>query len=407
MQPRIPGFFDKLIWSLPWLSRYPLWRAGEMARQMLRMLTGAGRPHLILVVANHFEPAWDERHAPVDLATQLARVDVWCELARATGRLARDCDGTPFRHTYFYPAEQYHRPLLERLAELEADGFGEVEIHLHHGVQQPDTPEDLRRALEQFRDLLVEEHQCLSRFDGAGQPRYAFVHGNLALANSMGGRCCGVDSEMRILAETGCYADLTLPAAPLQSQVPRINALYQCGRPLHEPIPHRTGRNLRVDDKVTLPVLLTGPLVFDWSRRRRGLPAPRIDDGVLTARYPFTIERLRRWQGAGIGVRGRPEWIFIKLYCHGFFPHDRAATIGEPIRQFLQETLELADRDGQFKVHFATAREAFNIALAAVDGQGGEPNLYRNYRLRPIRQAAATQPQKRRRYRAMEAPHGD
>jgi hypothetical protein len=79
------------------------------------------------------------------------------------------------------PAEQYHRPLLEQLAELEADGFGEVEVHLHHGVEKPDKAENLRRALAEFRDLLSEEHRCLSRFDGVGQPRYAFVHGNLAL----------------------------------------------------------------------------------------------------------------------------------------------------------------------------------------------------------------------------------
>jgi hypothetical protein len=332
------------------------------------------------------EPAWDEQVGRVSLATQIARVDEWCKQARVIGEATRDCDGRPFRHTYFYPAEQYHGALVERLAELEADGFGEVEIHLHHGVERPDTPEGLRRSLEEFRDRLSEEHRCLSRLDGVGRPRYAFVHGNLALANSMGGRCCGVDSEMRILAETGCYADLTLPAAPLQPQTPRINALYQCGRPLDEPVPHWTGKSLRVGAKITWPVLLTGPLVFDWSRRKRGLPAPRIDDGALTASYPLTPERLRRWRGAGICVRGRPEWVFIKLYCHGFFTNDQAATIGEPARRFLQEALELADRDGRFKIHFATAREAFNIALAAVDGHSGEPGLYRNYRLRPIRQ---------------------
>ena len=405
--PAGPGFFDKLKWSLPWISRYPLWRAGELARRARRTLTGDGVEHLIMVVANHFEPAWDERIGVVDLATQRVRVDDWLRQARATGAVARDCDGTPFRHTYFYPAEQYHRSLIERLAELETEGLGEVEIHLHHGVERPDTAENLRRALEEFRDLLCEEHRCLSRLDGTGQPRYAFVHGNLALANSMGGRCCGVDSEMRILAETGCYADLTLPAAPLQPQVPRINAFYQCGRPLDEAIPHRTGKNLRVGETVSLPVLLTGPLVFDWSRRKRGFPAPRIDDGALTSSYPLSPERLLRWRGAGVSVHGRSEWIFIKLYCHGFFTNDQAATIGEPARRFLQETLELADRDGRLKIHFATAREAFNIALAAVDGRSGEPGDYRNYRLLPIRQMAAARPEKSDRQLVLEATHGD
>lgn len=403
MQAQNPGYLDKLKWSLPWLARYPMWRAGQLAR---RLPTGGDAPvHLILVVADHFEPAWDERVGVVDLDTQRRRLDSWCEDARLTGQSVRDADGKPFRHTYFYPGEQYHRSLLETLAELEADGFGEVEIHLHHGVEAPDTAENLRRSLVEFRDLLAEEHQCLSRLEGIGQPRYAFVHGNLALANSMGGRCCGVDSEMQILVETGCYADLTLPAAPLQAQVPRINALYQCGRPLNEAVPHRTGKNLRVGDTLMLPVLLTGPLVFDWSRRRHGLPVPRIEDGALTTRYPLTPERLRLWQNAGIGVDGRPEWVFIKLYCHGFFPGDQAATMGEPIRRSLDQLLELSAREGRFKLHFATAREAVNMAFAAVDGRGGEPGQYRNYKLRPIRQTAPAKTQ--RQYQFAEAAYGD
>jgi hypothetical protein len=58
--------------------------------------------------------------------------------------------------------------------------------------------------------------------------------------------------------------------------------------------------------------------------------------------------------------------------------------IGECMRRFLDEMLALSERTGEFKVHFATAREAFNIAMAAVDGQTGEPGLYRDYRLRSI-----------------------
>ncbi len=33
-----------------------------------------------------------------------------------------------------------------------------------------------------------------------------------------------------------------------------------------------------------------------------------------------------------------------------------------------------SEKTGAFKVHFATAREAFNIALAAIDGKTGDPN---------------------------------
>ena len=376
-----PGLLTKLSWSLPWLARYPFWRAAEAAR---RAREPEGPLHLIVVVANHFEPAWAGRGPNLPLDEQRRRLDEWCEMARATGAAVRDVDGTPFRHTNFYPAEQYHRPLLDTMAALQAEGLGEVEVHLHHGLDAPDTEANLRRALVEFRDLLVEEHRCLSREGAGGETRYAFVHGNLALANSAGGQFCGVDSEMRVLAETGCYADLTLPAAPLQPQVPRLNAVYECGGPLGEAVPHRTGPSLRVGRRPQLPVILTGPLVFNWERRVRGLPVPRLDDGGLAANYHSDFERLERWAGARVSVRGRPEWVFVKLYCHGFFTHDQEACIGEGARRFWSEALEESARAGRYKIHFASAREAFNIATAAVDGRAGEPGQYRDYLLRPI-----------------------
>jgi hypothetical protein len=267
---------------------------------------------------------------------------------------------------------------------MQAAGFGEVEIHLHHGIEAPDTPDNLRRILVEFRDVLAQEHKCLSRAPEDDMPRYAFVHGNLALANSAGGRYCGVDSELQILAETGCYADLTMPSAPDRTQVSRINAIYQCGHPLNEQSAHRSGPSLKLGDVPRLPVIFDGPLTLDWDRRKHGLPFPRIDNGALTSNYPLDFARLNRWRSARIGVLGRPDWVFIKLYCHGFFEYDQHATIGEGMRVFLQQMLEFAERTGEYKVHFASAREAFNMVIAAVDGRKGNPDDYRDYKLRQI-----------------------
>jgi hypothetical protein len=378
-----PAFYNKLKWSLPWLSRYPLWRAN----QALRRATGRSKTaHVVIVVANHFEPSWSPDKINLPWDAQMRRLDQWVKEARVTGRQARDADGRPFVHTYFYPGEQYYAPLLDQIAGMEAEGLGEVEIHLHHGLEKPDTPEELRRALVEFRDLLAEEHRCLSRLDGKGHPMYAFVHGNLALANSMGGQACGVDSEMEILAETGCYADLTLPAVPHQSQGPLINAIYQCGGPLNRRAAHYSGPRLRKGDKPRLPVMFTGPLVFNWRRRKYGMPFPRVDDGALTFNYLPEMARMRDWRETRIGIGGRPDWIFLKLYCHGFFSNDLDITIGETMRRFLGEMLDEAARSDEYRIHFATAREAFNMMMAAMDDQPGEPGLYRNYRLQQIRQ---------------------
>lgn len=378
--------FEKLKTSLPTMLRYPMWRAGEV----LRRLHSSNDRHLILVIANHFEPAWKRDGETWDLANQERRLKEWRRKAAAIGRAIQDSDGTSLRHTNFYPAEQYHEGLLDQLAELQSQGFSETEVHLHHGVEEPDTPQNLRRTLVEFRDVLAERHKLLSRMPGSDTPSYAFIHGNFALGNMDGGRCCGVDEEMQILAETGCYIDMTLPTIPYASQVPRINAIYQCGHPLHERLPHRSGDDLAVGDSMQLPVLLTGPLVLDWRYRQRGIPLPRVDNGVLAANYPVDLHRVRNWQRAGISVRGRADWVFVKLFCHGFFEHDQDAVIGETLRRSLGEVMEHSTRTGEFNIHFATAREAFNIAWAAVDGYSGNPHQFRDYKLRTIMEDGLT-----------------
>jgi hypothetical protein len=381
-------FAEMLLGNLRWSLRYPGWRLKELIRRATERVEF---PHLIIVVANHFEPAYNEEPdglgklgIPLSESEQLVRLDKWCEMARLIGSEIKDQDGTPFRHTNFYPAEQYYKSLLNVLANLQAEGLGEVEIHLHHGVTEPDSAENFRRVLTTFRDKLVEDHRCLSRPITGGIPMYAFVHGNWALANSAKNKCCGVDDEMQILKDTGCYADFTLPSAPDRSQVPRLNAIYQCGGPLDQRMPHYSGPSLKVGKRPSFPVIFTGPLVLDWRRRISGFPVPRLESGALTANNPVNIERIGLWRSARITVGGRPDWVFAKLYCHGFFPEDQSAVIGSEMHRSLERMLEFAQQTRSFKVHFASAREAFNIAMAAADGKSGEPGNYRDYYLKPI-----------------------
>ena len=373
---------EKLKSNLPWLARYPFARASSFLER-----TAFERKHVIFTVANHFEPAWGGS-SPLGLDAQRRRLDEYIKTARETGEAVTDTDGTKFRHTNFYPAEQYHRQLLETMAAMQAEDLGEVEIHLHHGVEKPDTADNLRKTLIDFRDRLADEHKCLSRADGKGSPVYAFVHGNLALGNSANGKFCGVDEELQILAETGCYADFTLPSAPDETQTPVINQIYECVLPLDERMPHRRGKRVAVAGKngkePQLPLIFTGPLIFNWTRRINGFPVPRIDEGALAANQSLNSARFRRWLGANITVKGRSDWVFVKLYCHGFFDFDRSACIGEDARRFFSEIVETGERTGEYKVHFASARETFNIVSAAIGGESGDPNDYRNYRLHTI-----------------------
>ena len=367
-----------LLLALRWL---PAWGGQQVARRQHR-----GPVHLLVAIADHFEPSIvpGASRAFATKDEQERRVENWCSKYPSAVERWRDVDGFPLRHTYFYPAEQHDQALIARLAAHCHTGGGEIEIHLHHGVDIPDTPENTERTLGAFRDAL-EKVGCLSRWNGQGPPFYAFVHGNWALANSAGGRCCGVDEEMEILARTNCYADLTLPAAPSAAQVAKINALYECTRPLSRRAPHRSGHDLRVGARPeTFPLIIQGPLGVTFRHPHRRWPIPGIENSELSGANPPTLHRLRLWRRAAITVKGRPDWLFIKLHCHGMDPRSEAAMLGTPMQRFLQELLENGRAGQGYRVHFVTAREMVNMAMAACDGRDGDPGAFRDYRLKPI-----------------------
>src|SRR5882757_322612 len=123
---------------------------------------------------------------------------------------------------------------------------------------------------------------------------------------------------MEILAETGCYVDMTYPTSAFHpAQISKLNSIYECSSPLQERAPHRHGNGLRTGHPVsTLPFLIEGPWALDFDRQSRN-GVGRIENGALTAANPPSIRRLRLWKRAAITVAGRPDWLFIKLDAHG------------------------------------------------------------------------------------------
>jgi hypothetical protein len=126
--------------------------------------------------------------------------------------------------------------------------------------------------------------------------------------------------------------------------------------------------------------MIQGPLAL--ARRSRGL-GMRIECGALTAHDPGTPDRIRTWVAQGIHVAGRPEWIFVKVHTHGAPEAQAESLLGEPGRA-LHRALTREFNDGRrYVLHYVTAREMFNIALAGMAGQAGNPNQYRDYALSP------------------------
>src|SRR2546421_6687654 len=105
-----PASWERIRSVLPWLPAY-LWHRCTRRSPDIRPI------HLIIALADHFEPAIqpDVPGGYADRCEQERRMEKWCrEYPRAVDAW-RDDEGRPFRHTYFYPAEQYDRALIDRL----------------------------------------------------------------------------------------------------------------------------------------------------------------------------------------------------------------------------------------------------------------------------------------------------
>ena len=363
-----------LTWAIRARNMH-IWLGSYLRRP--RQSAVRGPVHVMFCFVDHFEPNWRR----VDLATQRQRVDRWCQDYRALASAHRDADGRPPQHSFFYPEEEYVEEHLTKLAQLCADGFGEIEIHLHH---DNDTAENFTATISRFNELLHERHGALSRDPTTGQLRFGFIHGNWSLDNSRAdGRWCGINNELILLRDLGCYADFTLPSAPSDTQTKMINAIYYATDDPLRPKSHNTGEPVRVGGKPVGDLMIVqGPLGLNWRERRFGL-IPRIENSDIRRASPPLPERVDAWVDAGIHVEGRPEWIFIKIHTHGTQEPDMDTLLGDAAHR-MHSHLETTYNDGeQHVLHYVTAREMYNIIKAAEAGKTGNPNDYRDYELLP------------------------
>ena len=332
--------------------------------------------HLFLCIADHFEPRWgntsDER--------AVARVQNWVDQYPQLFARFKDSDGHSPRHTFFYPIEQYDERHVELLSQLCRAGYGELEIHLHH---DNDTADNLRRTLLKYKHLLAQRHGLLSTHRATGEVAYGFVHGNWALNNSRpDGRWCGVNNELEILRQTGCYADFTFPSAPSPTQPRTINSIYYAKD--HHDRAVRMGES-PVQEAL---MLIQGPLLIG----RKSGPVtlrPYIENACIQQNQPPTLARLDLWMKARVGVAKRPDWLFVKLHTHGATEANQQVLLGESMVQFHNDLARRAAANRKFHFHYVTARETYNLARAAESDWTGDVTNARDFELRSNLQTSA------------------
>ena len=295
-------------------------------------------------IADHFEPFW--RNQEEGLARE--RVAVWRKRWPEIARRHADSTGRPPQYGFFYPEEEYRSCLLESLAELVREGYGDVEVHLHH---DQDSEAAFVDRVQRFIETLHARHGLLRRVDG--RLVFGFIHGDWCLDNSgPDGHGCWLNNEITLLRELGCYADFTMPSGASPTQARQVNEIYWATDDPLRPKSYDTGRRVipgRWDPGDLL--MIPGPIGVRWGQGRW---VPRMEAGELAHHDTATGFRVRRWLELAPRLGGD---IFLKLHTHGTQEPNSHALLegGELHRTFVLLAAECARRD--LELRYVTAWE--------------------------------------------------
>ncbi len=329
--------------------------------------------HILFCLTDHYEPGTGN----VGRNVEEKRVN---ELVQAFPKIAdrhADFFGNKPKRTWFFPPHYHRNSNLKRLVKLCAKGYGEIELHLHHGKRCPDTGENLRETILKC----IEEYGKFGIFgQHNGEKKYGFIHGDWALDNSRDGKFCGVNDELIILKETGCYADFTFPSCNESNPLIQ-NCFYYAKDDPDKPSSHLKGqpveRGKRGDGDL---MIIQGPLhpyCIDGKLHKLRFAGDAIDGTTK-----MSHRRIDLWVKTGIHVKGKPNWVFIKTHTHGAACND--VVCGKPMDDILTYMEEKYNDGKNYVLHYVTARELFNIACAVEAGEQLEnPEAFRNYQIAP------------------------
>jgi len=322
-------------------------------------------------VVDHFEPG-----------SKKEIVREWVEKYPLVADRHQDSEGTPPKHTFFYPAEREERiEHLEMLAELASCGYGEVELHLHH---RDDTAETLR---EKIRDGIRAFNRTGALRTSDGRVAFGFIHGDWALDNSImekGRNLCGVNNEISILRDEGCYADFTFPALYTDAQPEKINSLYYAIDDPVRPKSHNNGPDVSVKDPYNSGdlMIIQGPTTINFLNWKTYCLLRAASCGI-EGRVSNPENAVDEWVRARVHVKGKPDWIFVKVHTHGAIPANMDFFLGSGVERIYSH-LESKYNDGKdYCLHYVSAREAYNIIKAAEAGKTGSPEQYRDFLIKP------------------------
>jgi hypothetical protein len=327
-------------------------------------LRKSGRPkpkRAWVAITDHYEPLG----TGASHQTALQRVgqwrDKWPNIAH---KAPRDSGGLHAQYTFFYPQEDYKRDLIESLAEITRLGMGDVEVHMHHENEKPDA---FRKKITDFCGRLSNDHGLL-RKRADGRIAFGFIHGNWALDNSRpDGKWCGLNGEIALLSELGCYADFTMPSLPSPTQGRVVNQIYWCtANPDHHPRSFDAGIEATIGGGVQGDLLMvTGPLGVRLGDRLK----PRLETGEIAGYDLPTRARVHQWFELAPTIG---EDLFLKLYTHGAADRNLEPLLNGGLANLFTWLAEEAEMRG-LEIHWATAWQMYQAAYELMHGRNLVP----------------------------------
>lgn len=275
--------------------------------------------HVLFAFVDHFEiiePFVDAR--------------IWVDDYIAMACRHVDADGRHPVHSYFVFWAGYEvgtgfdvHDTLKTLNEATYQGYGEIEYHLHHGV--PD--ERTRTEADATNEVLTWTNRAFKVFNSYGawitaepSPKitFGFIHGMWALDNSRLDTWtnpddprrvwCGVNQELRILGELGCYGDFTFKSpVPMSPKI--VDSIFYA-QDDEFPASYQDPNNVFL-------VEVNQPEKGDLMTIEG--PDARCNIGIHRDDYndPATLARMDEWVRHNVHVVGQDNWVFVKVYTHG------------------------------------------------------------------------------------------
>jgi hypothetical protein len=315
-----------------------------------------------LAVTDHYEPFFGQASREI----ALERVHQWQrEWPRIAELSPRDSSGRKPVYSFFYPEEQYDEQILDILAEFARAGIGDVEVHIHHD----------REGRHNFIDRMsvflerLGRHGLLRREDG--KTRFGFIHGNWALDNSLPeGRWCGLNDEISILRDLGCYADFTFPSGASYSQPRTVNSIYWCVDDPQRPKSYDSGIIAKRGEWERGDLLLIqGPLGLRAGRRF----LPRMETGEIAGYDLANSTRVASWFDLAPRI---DDQAFLKIYTHGAAERNLVPLLYEHGLATLFEAATQEARKRSIEIAFVSAREMYQaIRSTCVPGWSKQGTL--------------------------------